>query len=458
MRNINVNLFRNLVLVLLLLGLAIPGFTQFAGGNGTQNDPYLVATAEHLNAIRGYSYTYFKQIADINLGVAPYNTGEGWIPIGGSTNWWIRCEYDGNGFVISNLYINRPYNDYQGLFGYAYYPTYINMKLEQVNVSGRQYTGGLVGYCTNFPVFLDCYVSGIVAGAWSSAGGMAGRIYEDGSVIRCKSTCTVNGHDNTGGLIGSVFETDVTQCMSQGIVNSTGSYVGGLIGSGHTIGLANSFSAAGSVTGTSYTGGLVGFLSNSSFGRCYAAKALSGQDHTGGLIGDFVGGINYGESYWDTEVSGLTTSACGEGRTTVEMTYPHATNTYINWAFDDVWRADISGLLNNGYPYLHGVEITGNSDLFYPTTICTSSCYPNPFSESAFLNITLEKITELHIDIYNLKGQKVRTLAKTLLGKGEHTISWDGKTDGGIEVPNGIYLCRFKGTNFPFTLKLTVLR
>ena len=51
-------------------------FAQFAGGSGTSADPYLVETAEHLNNVRNYlnnSSVYFKQIADIDLDIAPYN-------------------------------------------------------------------------------------------------------------------------------------------------------------------------------------------------------------------------------------------------------------------------------------------------------------------------------------------------------------------------------------------------
>jgi len=59
---------------------------SFAGGTGTEIDPYLIETAEHLNNVRnfmGITDVYFRQIADINLGVAPWNTGEGWVPLGG---------------------------------------------------------------------------------------------------------------------------------------------------------------------------------------------------------------------------------------------------------------------------------------------------------------------------------------------------------------------------------------
>lgn len=56
--------------------------------------------------------------------------------------------------------------------------------------------------------------------------------------------------------------------------------------------------------------------------------------------------------YWDRESSGRNGSSGGVGRTTAEMTYPYAVNTYEGWNFTDVWVADTDYTLNNGYPYL----------------------------------------------------------------------------------------------------------
>jgi hypothetical protein len=59
----------------------------FEGGDGTEEFPYLIATAEQLDMVRHCNYdTYFKQIADIDLGTSPWNQGEGWLPIGAKIN------------------------------------------------------------------------------------------------------------------------------------------------------------------------------------------------------------------------------------------------------------------------------------------------------------------------------------------------------------------------------------
>ena len=64
--------------------------------------------------------------------------------------------------------------------------------------------------------------------------------------------------------------------------------------------------------------------------------------------------------YWNTEISGMEDSQGGEGRTTDEMTWPHAANTYVGWDFDHVWLEDETGDLNGGYPVI--VDFVPTSD------------------------------------------------------------------------------------------------
>jgi len=74
-----------LVVTFLFFFALSPCFANgFSGGSGTAGDPYIITTASQLDAMRNYSddVYYFKLGADIDLDVAPYNTGEGWVPIG----------------------------------------------------------------------------------------------------------------------------------------------------------------------------------------------------------------------------------------------------------------------------------------------------------------------------------------------------------------------------------------
>ncbi len=68
--------------------------------------------------------------------------------------------------------------------------------------------------------------------------------------------------------------------------------------------------------------------------------------------------------------------------------------------------------------------------------------YPNPFGEETNIVFTLRESADVEIRIYNTLGQKVRTLVKKGLPKGEHGIVWDGRNENGEEVGSGIYLLK----------------
>lgn len=115
---------------------------RFAGGNGTANSPFLIEDAEDLNAIRYHLTSSFRLISNINLNIAPYNEGLGWNPINEFAG-----TLDGDGYIISNLYINRPNNDNIGFFGSIDHKSFTikNIVLDNVYVSGRNNVGILVG-------------------------------------------------------------------------------------------------------------------------------------------------------------------------------------------------------------------------------------------------------------------------------------------------------------------------
>src|SRR5512147_2668763 len=113
----------------------------FAGGDGTILKPYQISTAKQLDSVRRYLGKNFILINDIDLGVAPYNSGEGWIPIGTSMAKFTGS-FHGHGHIIRNLFINRPTSDVQGLFGYIYGPVSIDsLGIENCSLNANNYLG-----------------------------------------------------------------------------------------------------------------------------------------------------------------------------------------------------------------------------------------------------------------------------------------------------------------------------
>lgn len=73
-----------------------------------------------------------------------------------------------------------------------------------------------------------------------------------------------------------------------------------------------------------------------------------------------------------------------------------------------------------------------------------SQNYPNPFNLETSISYNLPKRSMVELSVFNILGQEVRTLLHEPQDAGEHTVSWDGKNNGGETVTSGIYLYRIK--------------
>ncbi len=215
---------------------------EFAGGTGVPWDPFLIGTKEHLNRVRNDPNSYFKLIndiifddADFSLGGDYYNDGSGWEPIGNSAAHSFSGNFDGDGYVIQNLYINiNPSKDaYGGLFGYStgkiknlgMVNSDITVKTTDLSVDA--FAGSIVGLSCNDVT--NCYNTGTICG--NSAGGIVGYL-SSGTISKCYNSGTVVSDYEAGGIVGySVGKID--ECYSVGGVISSSTYaqIGGIAGS-----------------------------------------------------------------------------------------------------------------------------------------------------------------------------------------------------------------------------------
>lgn len=87
------------------------------------------------------------------------------------------------------------------------------------------------------------------------------------------------------------------------------------------------------------------------------------------------------------------------------------------------------------------------------------SNYPNPFNPSTRITFTLSEKDNVSIEIYNVLGEKVRTLLNNkLMSQGTKNINWDGKNYAGQTLPSGVYLYRISTANFSITKKMMMLK
>ncbi|RLC58267.1 MAG: hypothetical protein DRH89_01540 [Candidatus Cloacimonadota bacterium] len=87
------------------------------------------------------------------------------------------------------------------------------------------------------------------------------------------------------------------------------------------------------------------------------------------------------------------------------------------------------------------------------------SNYPNPFNPATTISFSVTQTSSfVNLDIYNIKGQKVKQLISDQLSAGQRTVIWNGTDDNGKSVSSGIYFYKLKTANFEKTKKMIFLK
>ena len=106
------------------------------------------------------------------------------------------------------------------------------------------------------------------------------------------------------------------------------------------------------------------------------------------------------------------------------------------------------------YPNLFNLELKAGAEDTVPIPTELGSCYPNPFNPSTTISFSVANDNcPVSIEVYNLKGQKVRTLLSSSLPKGKHSVVWNGKDDANEIVASGVYFIRMNTPAYHKTTK-----
>ena len=310
---------------------------SFAGGKGTKDDPYQIATgsqlayfAERVNAGEygeKYADTYFELTSDIDLG------GKEWDPIGDTVSALIlggkdylvfAGNFDGKGYTIKNLTIGTEASpcsgDVCGLFG-ATSGTIEDVVLENVSINyiGEKYSnayyfrmaGALVGY--SMGDIVNCTVTGLDMKAGSdgsyvtlnSIGGLVGIQDGDTTVSHSRVSGKIEESTkkgNVGGFVGTLVKgSSAKYCGADVSVEVTGNgrgiAVGGFVGIGNGVTtdetLIENCYATGNITGAEYAGGFVGNISGLNISNCYAKGNVSNSFVGASFMGTDAASNNY---------------------------------------------------------------------------------------------------------------------------------------------------------------------
>ena len=373
--------------------------TGFAGGSGTESDPYLISTGAQLaflaRAINSsnnkksntYYNKYYKLTNSIDL------NGLEWDPIGcyywDSYNSVKYCafqgNFNGNDYEVSNFKITTPeprksYYRYFGLFGY------VNGKIENLGVVNFEIDitkseginiGGLVGYVSSDGMVSNSYATGkISVASISNSGGLVG--FNHGTIANSYATGEVSATagGSLGGLVGgntgmitSSYATSNVQADIKG--NGGRIRAGGLVGSIEVGSIENSY-ASGDIHIMSnssyksdyvYAGGVVGYYSSSwHISNCHAtgdvsAVSFGSYAYAGGLVGGYF--TNYGiiECFAAGNVSAVSTrenayagGLVGDSDGWISCCYAMG-NVSASPEYSNAYAGGLVGYTNNGSAY-----------------------------------------------------------------------------------------------------------
>jgi hypothetical protein len=224
-RNFGMSFFAGL----LLMACADLSAIGYSGGNGLDTDPYLIASVGDWEDMMNTSTDwdkYFALTADLDF------TGVTLSPVGTESNKFTGG-LDGRSHAISNVLINQPVGSYVGLFGYVQLAEISNLRLENAQIIGQYWVGGVVGRVDASVISEVCFDGKVTGIAY--VGGIAGVL--DSEVARCSVSGDISGSRYVGGVAGYVWSSNIIDSYSlasvTGLVdsfNNTHESLGGLVG------------------------------------------------------------------------------------------------------------------------------------------------------------------------------------------------------------------------------------
>ena len=398
-------------------------------GKGTEAEPFILKTAEHLEWFRDYvnvgKSSACAKIADdveeIDMSTVCHKADAekqvaelSWTPIGNYSNQY-QGTFDGNGKTIRNLFISST-SDEIGFFGYAADCRIKNITFDNAKVKGNDNCStGILAGCAGSCVIENIKTTGncSVEGKYET-GGIAGRA--NGNISNCENHAIVNGLHSVGGIVGICFDSEnsITSCANYGEITGTEDFVGGIIGYFGEGSLQNSANN-GNITGDARVGNLIGYANICNISNVLGIGNITANyaDCNGLIVGYIAdasssasGILAYNSSAKmtinGTELTGDAVVAIGSG----SLTYPEGKNEAdVVKAFtpEQLKSGEVAYLLNgsksegelawyqklgtDAYPVLTAAE--GNTVYHGSFRYCdnTTSSYSNSSSDSELIHV-----------------------------------------------------------------------
>jgi len=135
-----------------------------------------------------------------------------------------------------------------------------------------------------------------------------------------------------------------------------------------------------------------------------------------------------------------------------------AANTTYDWLLEDPQATFDGGSSKVCWEVLGESDVKDKTDLGLPKVFALNQNYPNPFNPMTTIDFALPTASYVKMVVYNLLGQKIKTLVDEELTAGYKSVTWDGTTEGGSAAASGIYFYKIEAKNFTSTKKLMLLK
>jgi hypothetical protein len=141
--------------------------------------------------------------------------------------------------------------------------------------------------------------------------------------------------------------------------------------------------------------------------------------------------------------------------------------TELQYQFDELqsgetYTAGIQAFYDDGDSEIETISFTynpvDNDDSIANISTELKSNYPNPFNPTTEISYSLNKAGKVSIEIYNVRGQRVRTLVNDTMSAGKHKVSWHGKDQNNKSVASGLYFYRMTMSNYSNTRKMMLMK
>ena len=357
----------------------------FAGlVNGTLTD----GTAQNLkaNAVLTADIIVNKDLltsinTDDDGNVTNSSSFKAWRPMGmadenGEFTGHYKGIFDGNGYSISGLYVNRDeatadvnsrFKSSIGLFGYHDGVTK-NLGILDSYMRGNYCIGGICGY-NDGGTIQNCYSAATVCGD-SYIGGICGRSRSNSIIENCYNAGYIYGATRSiGGICGDNYST-IESCYNIGIIEGNfmvGGIVGVSSGLGNTIWIKDCYNRGNVIGDTKDIGGIGGYIGYSLVENCYSQATVSGNTNVGGICGNS-NKVDFQNAYYDSNL--YTGNAIGYLKdATIKQTEGKPSQAFESGEIayllqadreEPVWGQTLSGNDVQAYPVLGGAKVYQN--------------------------------------------------------------------------------------------------